>query len=64
MEKGIRCKECGQRFVLNGNRGTLPEEEQPVTCPKCGCKQEVLWPIDMGWTVSIPGDSDVSKRRS
>ncbi len=57
MEKRISCEECGQRFVLNGNRGTLPQKEQTVTCPKCGHKQEVIWPVDMGWKVSIQGES-------
>ena len=57
MEKVISCQECGQGFVLTGNRGTMPEIEQAVSCPKCGHKQEVVWPVDMGWKVPIAGES-------
>lgn len=52
MEKGINCEKCGQRFVLAGNRGNMPEKKQMVKCPKCGFPQEVLWPVDMGWKIS------------
>jgi DNA-directed RNA polymerase subunit RPC12/RpoP len=51
MKKNVICTKCRKTFTVHGNRGSMREVDQPVTCPYCGEPNEVLWPMDMGFTV-------------
>ena len=53
MEKQINCTQCGVRIVVIGEPSTSRQVMQGLTCPKCGHPNEVSWPMDMGWKVSI-----------
>ena len=54
MDKNVVCTKCRKTFIVHGNRGNMREVDQPVTCPYCGELNEVLWPVDMGFTVEKP----------
>jgi phage FluMu protein Com len=54
MDKNVVCAKCRKTFIVHGNRGNMREVDQPVTCPYCGELNEVLWPVDMGFSVKKP----------
>jgi hypothetical protein len=59
MEKRVRCNKCDKAFEVVGERGTMKEVPQSVTCPYDGCeeKNEVTWPMDKPFLVrKIPSE--------
>ena len=55
IHKTLRCKKCGVSLTVEGSGSRFREVAQPVTCPKCGEKNELLWPMDGGYKVTAGG---------
>ena len=53
MKTTVICYGCGTPITISGSHGTK-EVSQPLPCPACGHPNEVLWPMDQGWTVEPP----------
>jgi hypothetical protein len=57
MRKTLRCRnrKCGAYLAVEGPDGRSKEVARSVTCPKCQTKNEVQWPSDTGYTVTVEG---------
>jgi hypothetical protein len=53
MEKIVTCTKCQKTFKVSGPYSTTMEVPQGFTCPFCGESNEVMWPMDTGFT-TIP----------
>ncbi len=53
MEKIVTCTKCQKTFKVSGPYSTTKGVPQGVTCPFCGESNEVMWPMDTGFT-TIP----------
>jgi phage FluMu protein Com len=51
MEKIETCTLCNKRFVVKGNVGDSKEVAQDATCPYCQELNEVMWPMNDGYSV-------------
>ncbi len=50
MEKEVVCTSCGKAFRISGHHAGMREVPQDVKCPRCKGPNEVMWPIDAGFT--------------
>lgn len=50
MEKPVVCTKCSQRFKATGPTSKVKEKIHSITCPYCGEKNDVLWPMDASIT--------------
>ena len=53
MEKIVTCTKCRKTFKVSGHTSWVKEAPQGVACPFCGGSNEVMWPINTGFT-TIP----------
>jgi phage FluMu protein Com len=53
MEKIITCTKCQKTFKVSGPHSSMKEVPQGVTCPFCRDANELMWPMDTGFT-TIP----------
>ena len=53
MEKIVTCTKCKRTFKVSGSYSNAKEVPQGVTCPFCAESNDVMWPMDMGFT-TIP----------
>jgi hypothetical protein len=51
MEKNIDCRVCNARLTVSGQVDKSREVAQLVTCLVCGEPNEVLWPMNCGWSL-------------
>ena len=53
MEKIVTCTKCQKTFKVSGPYSKVKEVPRGFTCPFCGESNEVMWPMDTGFT-TIP----------
>lgn len=53
MEKIVTCTKCQKTFKVSGPYSKVKDVLQGFSCPFCGESNEVMWPIDTGFT-TIP----------
>jgi DNA-directed RNA polymerase subunit M/transcription elongation factor TFIIS len=53
MEKIVTCTKCRKTFTVSGPYGRMKEVPHGVTCPFCTESNELMWPMDTGFT-TIP----------
>lgn len=53
MEKILTCVHCKKTFKVSGPHSSTKKVPQSVTCPYCEQPNEVLWPMETGFT-TIP----------
>jgi len=60
MEKIITCTKCRKTFTVSGPYSSVKEVPHGVTCPFCGEANELMWPMDTGFT-TIPKQRPTKK---
>jgi hypothetical protein len=51
MEKKVTCTKCKRAFVVKGKTGGSKEVAQKATCLYCKEPNDVMWPMNDGYSV-------------
>jgi hypothetical protein len=63
MEKIVSCAKCRKTFKVSGSHSKAKDVPHSVTCPFCGEPNEVMWPMDAGFS-TIPERHPKEKKLS